>query len=270
LDHNETIRREFSKQAASFGKIGLTLSSQECLEWMVTMLPLRSDLRVLDVAAGTGHLGRAIAPLVREVIAIDITSEMLIKAREEAARADLSNIVFEEGDAASLPYEDASFDMVVSRLAVHHFEQPKVQLKEMARVCKSGHTVGIIDLLSPDDQSVNATYNRLEQLRDPSHTHALTKNQLVKTMGVSGIACQRIDARDIHVDFEQWITMTGANPQNKIAIRDELQEELRGGTRTGMRPYIKDGALKFIQTWCVAAGATASNKTDAAGTAKEK
>jgi len=260
VEHSETIRREFSKQAASFGESGLTLSSQEYLAWMVDILPLQSDFRVLDVAAGTGHLSRAIAPRVRQVVAMDMTPEMLENAKEEAARADLGNILFEEGDAAALRYEDASFDMVVTRFAIHHFERPEVQFKEMVRVCRPDHAVGVIDLLSPADQSLIASYNRLERVRDPSHTLALTKEQLVNTMGVSGLAVQRIDTRDINVDFGRWIEMTETDQQTEVVISNELKQELQGGVKTGMRPYLQDGTLKFIQTWCVAIGTRSSNK----------
>jgi len=48
MDHNEKIRKEFSRQADSFGKPGLTLSSQEYLAWMVDILPLHAEFRVLD------------------------------------------------------------------------------------------------------------------------------------------------------------------------------------------------------------------------------
>lgn len=254
MKHNEAIRRAFSKQAASFGESGLTLSSQEYLAWATSLLPLQEDFCVLDVAAGTGHLSRAIAPHVRQVVAIDLTPEMLEKGKEEAARAGLGNILFEEGEAAALRYEDASFDMVISRLAIHHFERPEVQLKEMVRVCKPNHPIGVVDLLSPDDPSQIASYNRLERLRDPSHTLALTKEQLVNAMETSGIDVQGIDTRDIHVDFGRWIEMTEADPQTEATIRDELEQELQGGLKTGMRPYLHDRALKFTQSWCVAIG----------------
>jgi ubiquinone/menaquinone biosynthesis C-methylase UbiE len=62
-------------------------------------LPLAENLRVLDVAAGTGHLSCAIAPFVKEVVAIDITPEMLEQAREETARKNLENIAIEKGNA---------------------------------------------------------------------------------------------------------------------------------------------------------------------------
>ncbi|MBN1865604.1 MAG: methyltransferase domain-containing protein [Victivallales bacterium] len=261
MAHNETIRREFAKQAASFGDRGLTLSSHEHLTWMVGILPLASDFRVLDVATGTGHLSRAIAPHVRQVVAVDVTPEMLDKAKEEAVRSDLDNILFEEADAAALPYPDASFDMVVSRLAIHHFEKPGLQLGEMVRVCKPDHTVAIIDLLSPADKSMIESYNRLERLRDVSHTLALTEGQLVDAMASSGLSVQSVDKREIAVDFERWVEMTGTNFQTRDRIKAELQAELRGGAKTGMRPYMQEGTLKFLQTWCVAIGTRSSAKT---------
>ena len=114
MEHNRVIRKEFSKQASSFGDMGLTLSSQDILDWIVDLLPLDKEFRVLDVAAGTGHLSRAIAPHVREVVAIDITPEMLGQARQESRKRKLDNISFEEGDAEELPFEKDHFDLVVS------------------------------------------------------------------------------------------------------------------------------------------------------------
>jgi len=258
MKHNETVRKEFSKQAARFGDKGLTLSSQDYLAWMVDILPLRAHYRVLDIATGTGHLSRAIAPRVRQVVAMDVTPEMLAEARKEAARAGLNNILFEEGDAADLPYNDSSFDMVVSRLAIHHFQEPELQIREMVRVCKPDHTVGVIDLLSPSDEALIAPYNRLERLRDPSHTVALTKEQLIKKMDVSGLLVSGIDTRDIGVGFERWVGMTGVDQPTADVIRGELEADIAGGHMTGMRPYMEGGKLNFLQTWSVAIAAKTS------------
>lgn len=260
MEHNEIIRREFSKQAASFDKSGLTLSSQEYLSWMVDILPLQSGFRVLDVAAGTGHLSRAIAPHVQQVIAIDMTQEMLREARKAAAGACIENILFEEADAAALPYQDNSFEMVLSRFAIHHFEKPELQLKEMVRVCRPEHIVGIIDLLSPVDEDLIAPYNRLERLRDPSHTVALTESELTKAMRISGLSVQQIATRDISVDFERWTEMTGRDQQTKRAIRGELEREIAGDCKTGMRPHVEGGKLKFLQVYCVVTGTKPSGE----------
>lgn len=163
MKHNKVIQEEFSKQASKFGEKGLTLSSQDILDWIVGFLPLEKEFCVLDVAAGTGHLSRAIAPHVQEVIAIDVTPEMLAQAREETAKRNLSNITFERGNAEQLPYETDHFDFVASRLSIHHFEKPITQLQEMVRVCKPNHRIAIIDLLAPEDEQIAHTYNTLIQ-----------------------------------------------------------------------------------------------------------
>jgi len=233
---------------------------------MVGILPLQPDFHVLDVAAGTGHLGRAIAPRVRQVVAFDMTPKMLEEGRKETARVGLENISFEEGDAAVLPYNDNSFDMVVSRLAIHHFVEPEAQIKEMVRVCKPGHVVGIIDLLSPSDEELCGPYNLLERLRDPSHTRALTGEQLAKVMGKAGLVVNQADSRDIKVDFVRWVETTGTNQQTRAMIRSELEREIVGNGKTGMRAFIEDGQLKFIQVWSVIIGTKPSNKADQATT----
>jgi len=254
MKHDTKIKIEFAKQAQSFGNQGLTLSSQEYLAWAVDILPLRPEFRVLDVAAGTGHLSRAIAPRVRVVVAFDMTAEMLEEARKESEKRGLKNVELMLGNAKRLPYQQDSFDMVVSRLSLHHFEKPEVQLREMVRVCKKNHIVGIIDLLSPDAEELIQPYNRLERLRDPSHTIALTRKQLVSAMEASGLSIQRIDARDIVVDFQQWTDLTKTPPQSKDTIKQELEHEINGGPLTGMRPYLEEGNLKFLHTWSVVIG----------------
>jgi ubiquinone/menaquinone biosynthesis C-methylase UbiE len=253
MEHNELIRREFAKQAAGFGDTGLTLSRKDILGWIVDTLPLHENFRVLDVAAGTGLLSRAIAPHVLEVVAIDITPEMLAEARMEAARSNLENISIEEGNAEDLPYNDDFFDFVVSRLAIHHFKRPRVQFSEMVRVCKPFHSIGVIDILSPDE-SVADFYNHLERLRDPSHSVALSKKQMINLMGDVGLAVDTFETREIKVDFQRWVQMAGTEPDTVELIRAELMQDVTKKTTTGMRPFLEKGSLKFYQVWSIAIG----------------
>jgi ubiquinone/menaquinone biosynthesis C-methylase UbiE len=258
MKHHKVIRREFAKQASSFGKAGLTLSSLDLLDWIVSLLPLEKDFRVLDVAAGTGHLSRAIAPHVREVVAIDITPEMLQQARQEAAKDNIQNISFEEGNADMLPFHDNEFDMVVSRLAIHHIENPIVPLREMVRVCKSGRSIGIIDLLASENNLVAETYNRLERMRDPSHVQAFSKSGMNELLSNTGITLEKIESREVEVDFQRWAQMTSTPPEIVEIIREELLADIHG-TVTGMRPFLKDDALKFFHVWSVMIGRKAAH-----------
>ena len=253
-DHDDRVRRAFAEQAGGFDARGLTLSSEELLGWAVGSLPLSADLTVLDVAAGTGILSRAIAPHVRHVTAADLTPEMLAEGRRLAADAGIGNVEFEEADAAHLPYGGESFDMVVCRLALHHFDDPAPKVAEMVRVCRPGGTVGVVDLLSPDDASLARRYNALERMRDPSHTCALTRSSLAALLESAGLAVTHLDARDVEVKVGRWLALTKAPPAVADQVRAALESELSGGPPTGMRPARLGEELGFLQTWAVALG----------------
>lgn len=252
--HDDEIRRQFSRQAALFNEEGRTLSSVEYLQWVVDRLNLKPNFLVLDVAAGTGHLGRAIAPKVQRVIAVDMTPEMLQQGVGEAARAGIANIVFEQGRAEKLHYPDDSFDMVVTRLSLHHFTDPHPAIREMARVCRPGKQIGVMDMVSPDDTAMAARYNRIERLRDPSHTRCLTIAELQMALTDAGLTNVETASRNIEVNLNSWMDLTGAEAEIRRIIQEELIGELDGKGTTGMRPFRRDGQLMFTQTWTTAVG----------------
>ena len=76
-EHHRLVEQQFARQAPGFGQEGLTLTNRDYLSWMVDTLDPDPHDAVLDVAAGTGHLGRAIAPRVRSVVCLDLTPDML-------------------------------------------------------------------------------------------------------------------------------------------------------------------------------------------------
>ena len=163
-DHSEALERAFAQQAAAFEDPRFNRLFTTDSEWLFERLPLDPGDLVLDVAAGTGHVARRLAPSVRAVVALDATRAMLERGRAQG----VPNVIFVQGDAASMPFLDGSFDVVVSRFAVHHFEDPAVQLAEMRRCLRPGGRLAIADLVA--DPAAAAEQNRLEALRDPSHT----------------------------------------------------------------------------------------------------
>ncbi|HET8578739.1 MAG TPA: methyltransferase domain-containing protein [Methylomirabilota bacterium] len=252
--HHETVRREFGKQARHFGEAGLTLSNEEYLRWTVDVLDPAPHWLALDVATGTGHLARALAPRVRAVTAVDLTPAMLAEGRRLAAEAGLGNVSFEEGAAERLPYPDASFDLVATRLSLHHMLDPAPTVAEMARVARPGGLVAVIDLVSPDNPELAARYNALERLRDPSHTRALTLAELTASLGAAGLAISQTLTRDVEAILERWLKMTHTPPDARGTILEALTAELSGGPPTGMRPFRRDGELRFLHSWAILVG----------------
>jgi ubiquinone/menaquinone biosynthesis C-methylase UbiE len=251
---HDVVRREFGQQAAHFGEQGLTLSNQGYIQWIVEQLDLQLHFQVLDVAAGTGHMSRALAPHVQRVVALDLTPEMLAQGQQEAAQQGLTNLVFEPGEAEHLTYGDEAFDLVVTRFSLHHFIDELGPMREMVRVCRCGGRVAVIDMVSPDDPAIAAVYNQLERLRDPSHVRALAADELQRLMRETGLRIVHRASRDVEVHLDRWLDLTCAGPAARETIREALTQDLHGFKTTGMRPYMRDQELKFLHAWLIVVG----------------
>jgi ubiquinone/menaquinone biosynthesis C-methylase UbiE len=221
---------------------------------MVDFLDPQPQDVALDVAAGTGHLAKAIASRTRHVVALDLTPEMLDEGGREAEREGLKNVKFVYGDAENLPFADGVFDLVTSRFAVHHLTDPSAVVSEMVRACRFGGKVALIDLVAPAGEAEAASYNRLERLRDPSHVRALSPSELRRLLQEGGLTRTRTTSRDVEVDVERWLTLSATPPARTREIRKDLEADIAGVARTGMRPFARGGVLKFTQTWVIALG----------------
>lgn len=252
--HQDVVRRQFGKQAARWEQYLSYLDSQDVVEWISGHLELRPHFSVLDVATGTGLLARAIAPHVHSVVGLDATPEMLDAGRKQARADVLRNVVFEEGEAEHLPYPDEAFDLVTSRIAMHHFPDPLGPAREMARVCRPGGHVAIIDITSSDNAEVAAAHNRLERLRDPSHARSMHIAELRQMAEATGLDTVRTSVADVEVHVETWMDLTDTPQDARVTIRQAMEADLAAGAPTGMRPSRKDGELVFSHAWVILVG----------------
>ena len=249
-NQHDSIREEFKRQAASWAKDEISPH----LQWVVDRLDLQPHFEVLDVAAGTGLLSRAISPRVKQVVAVDITPEMLAQGLSEARRQSITNISYEQGAAEDLPYPTGSFDMVVTRFSVHHFQSPEVVVREMCRVCRSGGTLVVIDIVSSGDEELAARYNEVERLRDSSHTQALSPGSLKTLVENAGLEVINYYSREVENSLDEWLDFTQTESGKRQQILDLMNGELSGGEKSGMRPFLNQGKLMFMHTWGIVVG----------------
>jgi ubiquinone/menaquinone biosynthesis C-methylase UbiE len=94
-------------------------------------------MKVLDVATGTGNAAIRAAAAGAEVVGLDLTPELFAGARRREALAGVS-VEWVEGDAEALPFEDASFDRVLSTFGVMFAPRHRVAAEELVRTCKPG------------------------------------------------------------------------------------------------------------------------------------
>lgn len=121
--------------AGDFGQIAKAAASGA--EDFIKRLNLQPGMTVLDVACGTGNLALPAARAGAIVTGVDIAPNLVEQARENAEREGLK-IQFDEGDAESLPYENASFDAVVTMFGAMFAPRPELVAAELKRVCRTG------------------------------------------------------------------------------------------------------------------------------------
>jgi len=101
-------------------------------------------MMILDVGTGPGIIAILLADMGHRVTGLDLTSEMLNKARENTERLGLS-IEFKQGDAENIPFEDGSFDVVINRHVLWTMPKPDAAIKEWKRVLRPEGKLVIVD-----------------------------------------------------------------------------------------------------------------------------
>lgn len=246
------VQQSFSIQACGFENIS-NFTDKSYMEHIRDCIsPSKAD-SIIEVAAGTCLCGRSLAPYVKTVVSLDATPAMLEKGKVEAEKRSLDNMVFIKGLAEDLPFLDNSFDIVISRLAFHHFPDPETAFREMARVLKPSGKLVLIDMEAADEE-LRTERDSLEKMRDISHERMLSRIEM-ETMFLScGLTIASEESADRSQRLSAWLDLTKADDKTKDFITQRMLEEMQGGSKTGFFPYMKDDAIWFDQHWILLIG----------------
>jgi SAM-dependent methyltransferase len=215
--HDALIRDQFTRQAVVFNAAA-PVANADALQMIVDAAAPGSDDTVLDVACGGGLVARAFAPHVRHATGIDVTPAMLKQARKASAEKGLSNTTWDQGDVTTLPYADGSFSIVATRFSFHHFLDPLAVLREMVRVCAPGGRIVVADSCPSEDKAKAAAFNRLELLRDPSHTRALPLSELKSLFAVADLGEPRVAFTELRDEAHNLLARSYPNPGDEAKI----------------------------------------------------
>jgi hypothetical protein len=126
----------------------------------------------------------------------------------------------------------------------------------MARVTRNTGYVVIIDLVSPPEPQLATRYNLYERLRDPSHTVALSSDQLEELVQEAHLVAQRVEKIEVQVNVARWLDLTRPAAGTAERIVADLDAEIKGKfPATGLFPS-RDalGELVFQQQWMMIVG----------------
>lgn len=196
---------------------------QRLLEWTNPV----AGLEVCDVACGAGGTGLFLASSGARVTFVDAAPSMLAIVEQLAGQRGLPAKVL-QSYAEAIPLPSSHFDLVLSRLAAHHFTDVRKAVSEMARLARPGGRVAVIDLEGSTD-SVNDEFNhRLERLHDPTHVRSYTASQWRDFFEAAGLAVEHLAPRQSEkvggVSLRRWCEIANSGEEAEQALRQLLSE----------------------------------------------
>jgi SAM-dependent methyltransferase len=160
----------------------------------------------IDVATGGGHVARRLREAGLEVVSCDPAPGMA---------PDVICV------AEDLPFADASFDLAVTRVAAHHFDDVAQATRELARV--ASQRVIVVDNLFMDDDA-----ERADKLRDPSHVRNYTAAEWRSFFADAGIDLLEVRTFDFPIDLEPWLERTACTGETADEVRALLAPHIDG------------------------------------------
>jgi SAM-dependent methyltransferase len=161
-------------------------------------------VKALDVATGGGHVARRLRGRGCEVVSLDPSPGM---QADVLARAE------------DIPFEDGSFDVVVSRIAPHHFGEIRAAIAEMARV--SNRLVVIEDTLFSSER-----HEAAERLRDPTHVRNYTEDEWRGFLSEAGLEVEQVESFEKTHPLEDWLARTGCEGEEAERVRELLADRM--------------------------------------------
>jgi ubiquinone/menaquinone biosynthesis C-methylase UbiE len=218
MDQHDLAARQFGGTAAQYLTSTVHATGAD-LDRLEALVPAIGAGRALDLGCGAGHASYALARGgARRVIAYDLSLQMLGTVATEAASRSHANIETCEGPAENLPFDDDSFDCVVTRYSAHHWLNVRQALTEARRVLAPGGTLVVIDVIAPENPLMDTVLQTVELLRDLSHVRDYRESEWRAMLSAERFAAPTIDRWKLSIDFPSWIARIRTPPVRVAAL----------------------------------------------------
>jgi SAM-dependent methyltransferase len=181
-----------------------THASDADLDIVVEMCNPHAGVKALDVATGGGHVARRLREAGAEVVTLDPSPGM---------QADVL------APAEHIPFDDGAFDVVVTRIAPHHFEDIRAAVAELERV--SNRLVVVEDTLYSSER-----HEQAEKLRDPTHVRNYTEDEWRELLTEAGLEVEQVECFEKEHPLEDWLARTGCEGEEAERVLQLLADRM--------------------------------------------
>lgn len=202
--HHDKVDQQFGSQAGAYLTSAVHASGRD-LERLSARLADFSDARLLDMGCGAGHASFIAAAQVKNVVAYDLSEQMLAVVNDAAKTREISNITTQQGYAEILPFENDAFDVVISRYSAHHWHDVGKALREVKRVLKPGGVIIFMDVMSPGHPVLDIWLQTVEALRDTSHVRNYSSGEWLSMFNDAGLVTQNLLCDRLNLEYSSWI-----------------------------------------------------------------
>jgi ubiquinone/menaquinone biosynthesis C-methylase UbiE len=222
--HTEVVKRQFGDQASAYLNSTVHAQGPEFAK-LIELVEGTTNPRVLDLGCGAGHVSFHVAPSAAEVVAYDLSADMLRTVEAAVGERKLGNISTMQGRAECLPFAEDSFDVVISRYSAHHWSDLGVALREVRRVLKPGGRMAIVDVASPGQPLLDTYLQAVEVLRDTSHVRDYSPAEWIAHVSGAGLNPTSHERQRLYLEFGSWIARMRTADLMRAAIL-ELQRSV--------------------------------------------
>ncbi|PDY47009.1 class I SAM-dependent methyltransferase [Bacillus pseudomycoides] len=219
MSNEELVKTQFGSNAEKYVNSQIHAKGSD-LQYVVQQVKNRKNIRLLDIATGGGHVANLLAPIFKEVVALDLTEKMLEKAKAFIQTNGHENVSFVVGNAEDLPFSNQSFDTIICRIAAHHFSNPSQFIFEVHRKLEENGLFILIDNVSPENLEYDTFYNFIEKKRDPSHRRALRKTEWISLLEKQGLQMQSCFTFEKQFNFDWWCNMMDVPSPTRSKLTD--------------------------------------------------
>ncbi|AML59833.1 SAM-dependent methyltransferase YafE [Serratia rubidaea] len=223
-NHHDVVDRQFGAQANAYLTSAVHAQGND-LQRLGQLLAAYPQARVLDLGCGAGHASFTAAAQVAQVVAYDLSAQMLAVVAQAAHARGLDNIQTQQGMAETLPFADGEFDLVISRYSAHHWHDVGLALREVKRVLKPGGRAIMMDVVSPGHPLLDIYLQTVEALRDTSHVRNYAPGEWTGMLTAAGLLVEEVTADRLPLEFGSWVARM-RTPETLVAAIREFQRSM--------------------------------------------